>query len=110
MSNTTSPGRPSSTYTGMRAVTPPRVDVSTDAHNWMDAATCRRYVHRRSTNEGIDWFDLDHRTAEKICGRCPVRAACAERVLKLMQSPVTHPKAGVWAGKPFGKDAKEQAA
>ena len=61
MSNVNSPGRVSgSAPSGMYAVAAPHVPWSTDVASWMDYATCRRYVHRRSTGEGVDWFDLDH--------------------------------------------------
>lgn len=80
--------------------------MMTSEPEWMGDAKCRRYVHRRSTGGGVDWFDLDHREAASICETCPVRAACAERVLRLQVNPTTRPRAGVWAGKSFGKDAK----
>jgi hypothetical protein len=111
MSNTTDPGRaPGSTHTGMRAFSAPHVPWSTDVAAWMDDAECRKYVHRRSTGVGVDWFSLHPSTAAKICEECPVVAACAERVLKLRTDPETHPKAGVWAGKLFEKESKRDAA
>ncbi|WP_278264051.1 WhiB family transcriptional regulator [Nocardia sp. AG03] len=57
------------------------------------------------------WFDIDPddsatadriATAARVCGRCPVQAAC-ETAVSEQQRP-----AGVWAGKAYGIPARRR--